>query len=69
MIAQALADAIRDHWIVVAFIITYSAYIITNVLVFVTSRLSRTVCVLVRGWPPAHLDADGDPVPVRQDKE
>ena len=23
-------------------------------------RLTRTIMVALRGWPPAHLDADGD---------
>lgn len=26
----------------------------------VVERLARMVMVLVRGWPPAHLDADGE---------
>lgn len=26
----------------------------------VIERLARMAMVLVRGWPPAHLDADGD---------
>lgn len=25
-------------------------------------HLARTVLILVRGWPPPHVDGDGDPV-------
>jgi len=37
----------------------------------VISRLYRTVMVCVRGWPPSHLDADGDwkPEPKSGDDE
>lgn len=31
-----------------------------NVARSVWIRFTRTVMVLCRGWPPAHLDADGD---------
>jgi len=32
------------------------AHIITTLI----SRFFRTIMVLSRGWPPSHLDADGD---------
>ena len=33
-----------------------------NGILRITSRLIRMVMVLLRGWPPAGLDADGDPI-------
>jgi hypothetical protein len=33
---------------------------LVQLAVSLVSRLLRTVKVLARGWPPAHLDADGD---------
>ena len=27
---------------------------------FVINRILRTIKVSIRGWPPSHLDADGD---------
>lgn len=33
------------------------------------TRILRTVKVTVRGWPPAHLDADGDWRPLPEDKK
>ena len=35
----------------------------------VWNRLLRTIKVVVRGWPPEHLDADGDFKPVATDDE
>jgi len=39
--------------------------IITTALTLVT-RLYRLVMVSIRGWPPAHLDADGDWKPAKE---
>jgi len=33
------------------------------------NRILRTIKVLVRGWPPEHLDADGDFQPVESEQE
>ncbi len=38
-------------WAVVS--IAYIAFRLIN-------RILRTIKVVIRGWPPAHLDADGD---------
>jgi hypothetical protein len=45
------------------------AYCALYVSATMVNRVLRTVKVLVRGWPPAHLDADGDwrPQQERQD--
>ena len=46
------------------------AYVMQLILTLV-SRLLRTIKVLIRGWPPAHLDADGDwpPTDKSEDEE
>jgi hypothetical protein len=45
-------DFAADHPIL-TFLLIYIAAQITH-------RILRTVLVVARGWPPAHLDADGD---------
>lgn len=37
-------------------------YYLVNGIIRLSSRLFRMVMVSIRGWPPAHLDADGDVV-------
>lgn len=52
---------------VLAFILICSCYYLLSTI-FV--RGYRTIKVLARGWPPAHLDADGDwkPEPEKEEK-
>jgi hypothetical protein len=42
-------------------------YLLKAVLWLLPNRILRTVKVAVRGWPPEHLDADGDWKPVPKD--
>lgn len=42
------------------FLSFFLAYIIAEMLLKLGSRAMRSLNVAVRGWPPAHLDADGD---------
>ncbi len=35
-------------------------YLLKAVLYYLPNRILRTVKVCAKGWPPAHLDADGD---------
>lgn len=46
----------HEHWIVVSIIV----YLTIEVMARLISRLYRVIMVCSRGWPPAHLDADGD---------
>lgn len=41
----------------------YVALILIGTVFRMWNRLMRAVNVAVRGWPPAHLDADGDILP------
>jgi hypothetical protein len=42
----------------------WPAFGVAHALLFrLPNRILRTVKVLVRGWPPEHLDADGDHKP------
>ena len=43
-----------------AFLLYGCAYFTVNGIVRILSRLFRSIMVLSRGWPPQHLDADGD---------
>lgn len=38
----------------------FLAYIILHCIGGVLYRFFRMISVALRGWPPAHLDADGD---------
>ena len=42
------------------FLATWLIGCTTSVIAKLIYRLFRVVTVTVRGWPPAHLDADGD---------
>lgn len=41
---------------------------VVGVFSMLANRLLRTVKVVLRGWPPAHLDADGDWRPAPKSK-
>lgn len=50
-------------WLIWAVVpLTQSTFLIVN-------RVLRSVKVLCRGWPPPHLDADGDWRPLPKDPE
>lgn len=36
---------------------------LASLLLKIANRMLRSLKVLLRGWPPAHLDADGDFLP------
>jgi hypothetical protein len=38
----------------------WGAILVLNMLRLVISRILRSINIAIRGWPPAHLDADGD---------
>jgi hypothetical protein len=41
-------------------IIVAVLYFVINGVVRIFVRFFRTITILFRGWPPSHLDADGD---------
>lgn len=45
-----------EHWFL-TFLLTW---IVISAASNLISRLFRIIVVTFRGWPPAHLDADGD---------
>jgi hypothetical protein len=56
-----------EHWWLAFWLafwaLVFAAIIIialVNLVRFLVNRPLRTIKVLVRGWPPEHLDADGD---------
>lgn len=49
-------EVVNTHWFL-SFLLVYS--IIYGVLGLV-SRTYRFVLILFKGWPPSHLDADGE---------
>lgn len=49
-------------WIGTITILYILLYFVGNILSRGFSRFLRTINILFRGWPPTHLDADGDQV-------
>ena len=42
------------------FLTAFLAYVLFECLLKLGSRVLRSINIAVRGWPPEHLDADGD---------
>lgn len=63
MINSAIIAWATDHWWLafwLAFWAMAFGYGFLSYLLRAALRLVRAVVVLCHGWPPAHLDADGD---------
>jgi hypothetical protein len=43
-------------------------YFVVNGIINLFSRFFRMIMVLFKGWPPSHLDADGDFKKIHQEK-
>lgn len=60
----------REHWFLawcalwlvwgVIWLVVVVLSLSQRLVLIAISRLYRTIMVAARGWPPAHLDADGD---------
>lgn len=44
------------------FLLYMVLYFVVNGVLRVTARVLRSINIAARGWPPAHLDADGDSI-------
>lgn len=58
-----LSDWATEHWWLAFWLVFWLgawAYLICLGLLRTANRALRTIKVALRGWPPAHLDADGD---------
>ena len=52
-------DFFNNHWfLAICAMITICA--LAKGFYWMFNRLMRTIKVAIRGWPPSHLDADGD---------
>ena len=62
MTAELMQWATVHWWLAfwLAFWALYGVYGLLSILAFTYRRTLRLLIVLFRGWPPAHLDADGD---------
>jgi len=62
MINKILEIAFSDFWSFIGMMILLngSAYFAVNGLLKMWSRFLRMLMVRKHGWPPSHLDADGD---------
>jgi hypothetical protein len=62
MINKILEIAFSGFWPFVGMMILLngSAYFFVNMVVKMWVRFTRMLMVRKHGWPPAHLDADGD---------
>ncbi len=65
-------DFFNEHWFLAwcALWLCWPAASLVGAIFFrLPNRILRTIKVLVRGWPPAHLDADGDIIPAPKESE
>lgn len=62
--------ACSEFWVFLGstFILCIVVYFVTNLILRVWVKLLRSLNVLFRGWPPAHLDADGDFKPIKTEQ-
>lgn len=62
MINKIIEIAFSGFWpfVVILVLLNGIAYFIINALLRIWSRFMRMLMVRKHGWPPAHLDADGD---------
>lgn len=71
MISKILEIAFSGFWSFVGMIILLNgaAYFIVNMIIRMWVRFTRVLMVRKHGWPPPHLDADGDwkPAPKTDD--
>lgn len=52
-----------EHYYLAFFAMCFAAWIAGSAIYYafrIFNRVMRTINIACRGWPPAHLDADGD---------
>ena len=62
---MTIYDFMDKHWFVTVILSLIGASTIAfpfRCVAIMYSRMLRSRNIAARGWPPAHLDADGDPV-------
>lgn len=70
-IAIILSFANESPWLFFAVVLVLSHYLYRLtycVFWLLPNRILSTVKVLIKGWPPAHIDADGDWKPLPKPK-
>jgi hypothetical protein len=60
-----MMELIAAHWITASILVVIAADLAGKIVV----RMLRTINIIFRGWPPAHLDADGDWQPMPDQAE
>jgi len=62
MINKIIETAFSGFWPFVGMIILLNgaAYFLVNMIIKMWVRFTRMLMVRKHGWPPSHLDADGD---------
>ncbi len=58
-----IEDWAMQHWILFSMLAWWAlafCWSLGCMVIKLANRVLRTVKVLCRGWPPEHLDADGD---------
>lgn len=58
--------ALSGFWKFIGF--TTILYIVCHFTFLIMNRFFRIINVMIKGWPPAHLDADGDSVEMIKSK-
>lgn len=64
---EILEFVLSGFWKFVGCMLLFScaAYFLVNGLLKAWSRFMRMIMVSKHGWPPSHLDANGDPIKIK----
>ncbi len=63
--SEVMEIFLEIHGVIQFSLVCAGYYLLKFVLWGLPNRVLRTIKVCVKGWPPAHLDADGDWEPDR----
>jgi hypothetical protein len=71
MINKILEIAFSGFWpfVGMAILLNGAAYFLVNMVIRIWVRFTRVLMVRKHGWPPEHLDADGDWNPYKKKLE
>jgi hypothetical protein len=67
---MTILEYFHEHWFLAFIALLFAYHLISAVLFRLPNRIVRHLNIRKAGWPPAHVDADGDfkPDPEKEDE-
>lgn len=68
---ESYFNYMANHWWVGGILSTFivlGGLCLLNTILKLFNRIFRSLNIMIRGWPPSHLDGDGDWKPSNEDK-